>query len=141
MKNLPFLYAHLFLISVGATALILLAGEFMRWFSGWLRVYCGLPRTRPPSQVGVPPFFTGNFERLLAFAVVVLRVGETTAFALLAGWLGAKLAASWHRVPVKSDKRGRDMRAGTLSALMTGIVSISLGALIGFGVRFALTCL
>jgi hypothetical protein len=79
------MFLKLLLISIAATSLILIAGEFMRWFSGWLRVYCGLPRTRQPSQVAVPPFFTGNFERLLAFAVVVLRVSETAAFAILAG--------------------------------------------------------
>ena len=92
-------------------------------------------------EEGVPVWITGNFERLLAFFLVLFHVEG--AYALLALWLGAKLAASWHRLPTEpyGDTQGddeqrehnRQIRAGTLCALIAGIVSILIGAVSGLG--------
>jgi hypothetical protein len=72
------------------------------------------------------------------------------AYALIALWLGAKLAASWHRLPTEpyGDTQGddeqrehnRQIRAGTLCALIAGIVSILIGALAGLVVRNVCQC-
>jgi hypothetical protein len=45
----------------------------------------------------------------MAFGLVLFNVrGDYT---LLAAWIAAKLAASWHRFPVKNDEAGRQIRA------------------------------
>ena len=72
------------------------------------------------------------------------------AYALIALWLGAKLAASWHRLPTEpyGDTQGddekreynRQIRAGTLCALIAGIVSVLIGALTGLVVRNVCQC-
>ena len=97
-----------------------------------------LPELRRPADAGVPVWIVGKLERHAAFALVVLKVAPTLIVTLLLAWMGAKLAASWQRFPVKSDKAGRDTRAGTLAALITGIVSVSLGVLVGLLTRWAI---
>ena len=63
--------------------------------SRWLGTKSHLDE-RNAKEEGVPVWITGNFERLLAFFLVFLHVEG--AFTLIALWLGAKLAASWHRL-------------------------------------------
>ena len=94
----------------------------------WLRRISNLPQRRPQDR-GVPQWVTGNFERLMAFALVVLGVGE--AYTILGIWLGAKLAANWQRLPSEANETGRQARAGTLIALIVGIVSVTVGVLVG----------
>ena len=99
-------------------------------------------------EEGVPVWITGNFERLLAFFLVLFHVEG--AYALLALWLCAKLAASWHRLPTEpygetkndDEKReyGRQIRAGTLCALIAGIVSVLIGTFAGLVVRSVCQC-
>jgi hypothetical protein len=96
----------------------------------------------------VPVWITGNFERLLAFVLVLFHIEG--AYTLLALWLGAKLAASWHRLPSEpyggteedDEKReySRQIRARTLCALIAGIVSVLIGAFAGLVVRSVCQC-
>jgi hypothetical protein len=48
---------------------------------------------REKKDVGVPPWITGTFERLLAFGL--LYVGVEEAGAILAGWIAAKLSGRY----------------------------------------------
>ena len=98
-------------------------GEFLRW----LRRISNVPQRRP-HDMGVPQLFVGSFERLMAFSLVALGVQE--AYTILGLWLGGKLAASWQRLPVEGNEAGRQARAGTLIALIVGIVSVTLGVLV-----------
>ena len=117
-------------------------GLFSRWLGAKSRI-----EKRTAKEEGVPVWITGNFERLLAFFLVLFHVEG--AYTLLALWLGAKLAASWHRLPAEAygdteddEKReySRQIRAGTLSALIAGIVSVLIGALVGLVVRSVCQC-
>src|SRR5262249_51407265 len=122
-------------------------GSFSRWLGAKSRID---PRTA--AEEGVPFWITGNFERLLAFSLVVFHVEG--AFTLIALWLGAKLAASWHRVPAEpyaatevdyekfaeNREYNRQIRAGTLCALIAGIVSVLIGAFAGLIVRNVCHC-
>jgi hypothetical protein len=100
-------------------AVIFLAYPFVGWFSRWLGEKSRI-KTRTVAEEGVPVWITGNFERLLAFLVVVFHVEG--AYTLIALWLGAKLAASWQRIPTEIHKgdewkrreHARQVRAGTL---------------------------
>jgi hypothetical protein len=123
-------------------------GFFSRWLGKKSRV-----KEREAKEEGVPVWITGTFERLLAFLLVVFHVEG--AYALLALWLGAKLAASWHRLSTdqisaktagraKNDEEkreyGRQIRAGTLCALIAGVVSVLIGAAAGLVVRSVCQC-
>ena len=101
----------------------------------WLRGQSRFAEIRPDKDIGVPPWIVGSFERLLAFVLVMFDVQG--AYTLLAIWTGAKLAASWHRFPVTSDEAGRQVRAGTMVALIAGIVSVGIGVLVGLIARWA----
>ena len=111
--------------------------------SRWLGTKSHLDE-RNAKEEGVPVWITGNFERLLAFFLVLLHVEG--AFTLIALWLGAKLAASWHRLATEpygdAEKReyNRQIRAGTLCALIAGIVSVLIGALVGLIIRNVCQC-
>jgi hypothetical protein len=70
----------------------------------------------------------------MAYGLVLFCVPD--AYTILAAWIGAKLAASWQRLPVETYEDGRRVRAGTLVALMAGIVSVALGALAALAVRW-----
>jgi|SRR5215471_11634335 hypothetical protein len=111
--------------------------------SRWLRAKSRL-KERSGKEEGVPVWITGNFERLLAFLLVLLHVEG--AYTLIALWLGAKLAASWQRLPTEpygdDEKReyNRQIRAGTLCALIAGIVSVLIGALMGLVIRNVCQC-
>ena len=113
---------------------------FSRWLGNKSRI-----DARTAKEEGVPVWITGNFERLLAFLLVLFHVEG--AFTLLALWLGAKLAASWHRLPTETegdDEKGREhnrqVRSGTLCALIAGIVSVLIGASAGLVVRSVCQC-
>jgi len=133
-----------FAIGIGV---IFLAYGPVGFFSRWLAAKSQV-KERTAKEEGVPVLITGNFERLLAFFLVIFHVEG--AYALLALWLGAKLAASWHRLPTEpygdtkddDEKReyGRQIRAGTLCALIAGIVSVLIGALAGLVVRSVCQC-
>jgi hypothetical protein len=133
-----------FAIGIGV---IFVAYGPMGFFSRWLGTRSHID-ARTAKEEGVPVWITGTFERLLAFFLVVLHVEG--AYALIALWLGAKLAASWHRLPTEpyGDTQGddeqrehnRQIRAGTLCALIAGIVSVLIGALAGLVVRNVCQC-
>lgn len=117
-------------------------GFFSRWLGAKSRI-----KERTTKEEGVPVWITGNFERLLAFFLVLFHVEG--GYTLLALWLGAKLAASWHRLlteaygDTKDDEKreySRQIRAGTLCALIAGIVSVLIGALAGLVVRSVCQC-
>ena len=84
-----------FAIGIGV---IFVAYGPMGFFSRWLGTRSHID-ARTAKEEGVPVWITGTFERLLAFFLVVLHVEG--AYALIALWLGAKLAASWHRLPTE----------------------------------------
>jgi hypothetical protein len=96
--------------------------------------------SRSANEVGVPVWITGSFERLSAFALGFFHVAGATT--MLGAWLVAKLAASWQRFPVREEtaadrKLSREIRAGTLIAVIAGIVSVAVAYLIGLAVRYA----
>ena len=126
---------HCLQLILYAIALLLLIHWPMGWFLYWLRTESGIEGERSVEEVGVPPEIVGPFERLLAFFLMLFDV--TGAAAVLAAWLAGKLAASWKRYPVdqKDPTPGRGVRAGTMSALIAGVVSVSIGVLVGLAVR------
>ena len=79
---------------------------------------------------------SGQFRAPFSFCASDVRRARR-AYTLLAIWTGAKLAASWHRFPVTSDEAGRQVRAGTMVALIAGIVSVGIGVLVGLIARWA----
>ena len=85
----------LFLFAVGV---LLLAHWAMPRIVGGLRRMSRLPENRLTEDEAVPVWFMGNFER--AMAVVLVLANVRGAYALLAAWLGAKLATSWQRLPI-----------------------------------------
>jgi hypothetical protein len=124
------------LLSALAWGLLEIASDLMENIWPWLRRMSRLPEKRQEDEIGVPVWIVGSFERVMAFAFV-LFLAPKDAFTLLGFWIGAKLAASWHRVPQEVDnKKNRDIRAGTLAALIAGIISVSFGVLIGLGIRW-----
>ena len=131
-----------FAIGIGV---IFVAYGPMGYLSRWLGAKSRID-ARNTLEEGVPVWITGTFERLLAFFLVLLHVEG--AYTLIALWLGAKLAASWHRLPTEPDTQGddekreynRQIRAGTLCALIAGISSVSIGALAGLVVRTVCQC-
>jgi hypothetical protein len=132
-----------FVIGIGV---IFLAYGPVGFFSRWLGAKSRIEE-RTTHEEGVPVWITGNFERLLAFFLVLFHVEG--AYTLLALWLGAKLAASWHRLAAEpygnteDDRRreyNRQVRAGTLCALLAGIVSVLIGAFAGLVVRSVCQC-
>jgi hypothetical protein len=139
--------AHCVLVFAIGIGVIFLAYGPVGFFSRWLGAKSHINQ-RTAKEEGVPVLITGNFERLLAFFLVLFHVEG--AYALVALWLGAKLAASWHRLPTEpygntkddDEKReyGRQIRAGTLCALIAGIVSVLIGALAGLVVRSVCQC-
>jgi hypothetical protein len=137
MSISPSLNEKCVLVFALGIALILLAYWPVGWFLCWLRSQSRILGTRSVQETGVPPGIVGNFERLLAFFLVLFQVDGT--YAILAAWLGAKLAASWQRVPIETEdaEAGRQVRAGTLSALIAGIVSVLVGVLVGLSVHCA----
>jgi hypothetical protein len=125
-------------------------GQFLEW----LRVQSNIKGVRSVRTRGVPVEIVGPFERLLAFILVVFAGFAPATLTVILAWLGAKLAASWHRVPITplKDPRssigaakrasedyeaGRQARAGTLSALIAGVVSVTVGVVLGLAVRCA----
>jgi hypothetical protein len=82
----------------------------------------------------VPPFIVGTFERLLVFILVLLCADAGDTLTVLSIWLGLKLASSWQPLVTKNVSRGG--RVGTLTALMTGIFSVSIGAAGGWLARW-----
>ena len=80
------------------------------------------------------PIITGTFERLLAF-ILVLSISFDKAVTALGIWLGLKLAANWQAMP-KDEKTSREVRVGTLTALMAGVVSVGLGVIAGLIARW-----
>ena len=79
-------------------------------------------------KIGIPSSVTGTFERLLAFGLVYLCVPE--AGTILAFWIGGKLASNWQRI-----RADRAARVQTMAALITGTVSVIVGAVAGAIVR------
>jgi hypothetical protein len=125
------LFALGFALGVG----IVLANYPINRLVRWLRRISGVATTRSAKERGVPVFIVGSFERLLAFVLVLFDI--LGAGTLLAAWIAAKLAASWQRYPVnEANEYGREYRAGTLIALMAGIVSVGLGCLVGLVIHW-----
>jgi hypothetical protein len=124
----------LFLVALGV---LFIADRMMPPIVRRLRRESRLPETRLTKDEAVPVRFLGNFERVLAFILVFAHV--EAAYALLAAWLGAKLAASWQRLKPKDDgpEEDRQIRAGTLVALIAGIISVGFGIVAGLIARCA----
>jgi hypothetical protein len=79
-----------------------------------------------------------NLEAKLAIAreTLVEALQELKKIELLEARQEKRLAASWQRYPLEKSKDfGRDVRAGTMIALMAGIVSVGFGCLVGLLVR------
>src|SRR5262245_56194234 len=62
----------------------------------WLRINSGLPADREADDKGGPVWIVGNFERILAFGLVLL-LDLSLAITILGFWLGAKLAGLFLR--------------------------------------------
>jgi hypothetical protein len=129
------------LLFILGLAIALLAHFPVEWFVYWLRHKSDLP-PRELRKLTVPVPIVGTFERLLAFFLVFLNVEGT--YAILIAWMAAKLAFNWRRRPLSSSsddlevEADREIRAGTLVALMGGIVSLTFGILGGVVARWGL---
>ena len=78
----------------------------------------------------MPPFFTGMFERVLAYAVFFLGVPE--AYTILGAWIVVKLASNWQRLSMENDEvRNQTIITQSLIALMAGTLSVAIGAIAG----------
>ena len=71
----------------------------------------------------------GTFERVLGFGLVYFHVDAAPT--LLALWIGAKFAANWQRREVTLNDTEREIRVQTFVALMTGMLSVTIGAAAG----------
>jgi len=120
-----------FFLIVLAVLLLLLANWVVPAFRNWLWNESDISDRELVEHDGVPVWFVGNFERILAAILVWAHIPD--AFTVLAAWLGAKLATSWQRIPVDSGdaKLNRQVRAGTLVALIAGVISVSFGVVAG----------
>jgi hypothetical protein len=107
-----------------ALTVAFLANPPIEWFLGWLRSQGRVAGHRTTRELGIPPWITGTFERLLSFGLVYLSVPE--AGTLLAFWIGAKLASNWQRITAS-----RATRVQAFAALITGTVSVIVGATAG----------
>jgi hypothetical protein len=123
------------LFVLGGIVAVLIPLYPMDLFRRWLEKLSGMakPSEEEKKAVVLPTWFVGGFERFLAFVLVLLDVPG--AYTILAGWIGAKLAANWQRVPMDNSKRGQEVRARTQIALIAGIVSVGFGCLVGLSVR------
>jgi hypothetical protein len=118
-------------VSVFGLFIALIANFPVQWFIWFARVWSRLPRKRDPKDVGVPPWLTGTFERLLAYTVFFLAVSE--AYTILMAWIVAKLASNWQRRSIAglTAKREREIRVQSLIALLAGTFSVAIGAAAG----------
>lgn len=117
-------------------AVALIANLPVKWFMSLTRLLSGLPRERPPKKIQVPPEFLGTFERLLAFALFFIDVSE--AYTIMGAWIVVKLASNWQRrspekarVQTKAGETEQEIITHSLIALMTGTVSVAIGAVAG----------
>ena len=124
-----------FFLIVLAGLVFLLANWVVPHFRDWLWRQSGISDGRLIKDDHVPVQIVGNFERLLAVILVAAHIPET--YTVLALWLAAKLATSWQRLPIDSadEEANRQIRAGTLVALMAGIVSVGFGVVAGQLIR------
>ena len=132
------------LLFILGLAIALLAHFPVEWFVRWLRHKSDLP-PRELRKLTVPVPIVGTFERLLAFFLACLNVEGT--YAILIAWMAAKLAFTWQPRPLSGSsdeldelkvEADRENRAGTLVALMGGIVSLTFGILGGVVARWGL---
>jgi hypothetical protein len=107
------------------------ANPFIQWCIGTVRVRSRLKRKREKKDIGVPPWITGTFERLLAYSLFYLDVKD--AFTILTAWIVAKLASNWQRRSVDGlpAEKERAIRVQSLIALMAGTLSVTIGAAAG----------
>jgi hypothetical protein len=82
--------------------------------------------------VGVPPWIVGVFERMMAYLLFFFFESWGDCSALLAAWIGLKLASNWQRRPLTgrpiTPEQEREIRIQSLVALMAGIISVAIGA-------------
>jgi hypothetical protein len=126
-----------FFLIVLAVVVLLLANWVVPALRDWLWKESDIRDRELVKDDGVPVWFVGNFERILAVILVAAHVSE--AYTVLAAWLAAKLATSWQRLPIDTgnEQRNRQIRAGTLVALIAGVISVSFGIVAGLLFRCA----
>ena len=126
-----------FLLFALAIIVLVVANMLVPRFKEWLLSESDIDDPTLIKDDGVPVWVVGNLERLLAFFIVWGQVGE--AYVVLAAWLGAKLATSWQRLPLDTgdEERNRQIRAGTLIALIAGVISVTFGVVAGLLARSA----
>ena len=103
MNTCTFIGAGVFGVVVAGLANIPVVGFI--WFARWLS---GLPRKRPPKAIQVPPFFTGMFERVLAYAVFFSASRRRTPFWELGLSSSLRLTGSdsqWRTSATNADKQ------------------------------------
>ena len=120
---------------VGLAATLSVGHLVVYFFTKYLDWLTGTDKDEPPNvdqsaipHVGrIPPAFMGLFERSLAFSLFFL--GVENAGALLAAWIGAKLATNWSRATKPDDANmDRFVRTRSQIALLAGVVSVTIGA-------------
>jgi uncharacterized membrane protein YccF (DUF307 family) len=118
-------------LALAGVTLALIAYWPVGWFLDWLRRESDFKEVR--KERCVPPLIVGTFERLLAFILIVSGVDD--ALTVLGIWLGLKIAASWQVIASKSTKMEREVRVGTMTGLMGGILSLGFGVVGGLVAR------
>jgi hypothetical protein len=110
-------------------------------FKGWLHRTSGLDKFKEEEEreIQVPPWLTGVFERYMTVALVVVGLDSASLGAVVLAWMGAKLAANWQRrVATDSTLDDEKVRARTIVALMTGVLSLGIGIIAGALTRYSL---
>jgi hypothetical protein len=121
MSILLFLVGLVFALGLGQ---VIVSG-----FLNWVRTTSQVPRIRP--NAGVPNWIVGLFERSFAFALAFANVQG--AYVVLGAYLAAKLTLNWKRIPYEKTKLEveRRVRVYGISALMAGVLSLSIGVIGG----------
>ncbi len=134
----------LFFLFVGLVVALGVGHLVVTCFLTAVRTSFGYPAQRKGTILW--PWFTGLFERTLAFVVALADVDG--AYAVLIAWMAAKLALNWQRPaapeadkPVNDKKRptnDEERRIYGFSALMAGVLSLGIGVIGGIIARCGL---
>jgi hypothetical protein len=122
--------------------LLFILGALVPWIAHYpVKVFIdrlkGTTHVPKAEGVRVSPAIVGYFERYLAFILVVTNVEGTGT--ILVAWMAAKLAANWQRRDMGGEEEANAViRANTLIALLTGTLSLLLGAFGGVIARCGL---
>jgi hypothetical protein len=116
-------------ISIGLGTIV--TGLFLGLLRGWMGVSKALLKG---TDQEVPSWMTGVIERL--FFTILVGVDTPAVPAYMLTWLGLKMATNWNHPAWKDAPQA--MRAGAVSALLAGLISMLFALFGGLVVRSVL---